>query len=194
MDFPSSSAGKESTYNAEDPGSIPGSGRSPGEGIGYPLHYSWASLVAQMVKNPPAMQETWVRSLGWEDPFEEGMATHCSFLAWRIQWTEELGGLQTMGLQRVRHDWMTKHSSASTISFMLITLQSTSLALISSPSFRVSPLKDTCFQFNIAANKTPSFLFKRASLFFDHGITVLCIIFYSLYHISILSCEKGIHV
>ena len=56
--FPGSSAGKESTCNAGDPGSIPGLGRSPGEGIGYPLHYSWASLMAQMVKNPPAMQET----------------------------------------------------------------------------------------------------------------------------------------
>ena len=54
-----------------------------GEGIGYPLQDSWASLVAQLVKNPPAMQETWVRSLGWEDPLEEGMATHSSILAWR---------------------------------------------------------------------------------------------------------------
>ena len=56
--FPHSSVGKESAYNAEDPGSIPGSGRSAGEGIDYPLQYSWASLVAQLVKNPPAMQET----------------------------------------------------------------------------------------------------------------------------------------
>ena len=60
-------------------------GRSPGEGIGYPLQYSWASLVAQTVKNPHAMQKTWVRSLGWEDPFlKEDMATHSSILAWRI--------------------------------------------------------------------------------------------------------------
>ena len=63
---------------------IPGSGRSPGEGIGYPLQYSWASLVAQLVKNPPAMWETWVGSLGLEDPLEEGMATHSSIFAWRI--------------------------------------------------------------------------------------------------------------
>ena len=63
---------------------IPELGRSPGEGIGYPLQYSWASLVLQMVKNSPAMQETWVRSLGWEDPLEKGMATHSSILAWRI--------------------------------------------------------------------------------------------------------------
>ena len=57
---------------------IPGSGRSTGEGIGYPLHYSWASLVAQLVKNPPATLETWVRSLGWEDPLEKEMDTHSS--------------------------------------------------------------------------------------------------------------------
>ena len=63
---------------------ILGSGRSPGEGIGYPLQYSWASLVAQIVKNSPAMWETLVRSLGWEDPLEEGRATHSSVLAWRI--------------------------------------------------------------------------------------------------------------
>ena len=63
---------------------IPGSGRSPGEGIGYSLQYSWASLVAQTVKNLPAVWETWVQSLGWEDPLEEGMATHSSVLAWRI--------------------------------------------------------------------------------------------------------------
>ena len=83
---------------------IPGSGRSSGEGIDYPLQYSWASLVVQTVKNPPAMQETWVQSLGLEDPLEEGMATHSSILAWKIPWTEEPGGLQSMGWQRVRHD------------------------------------------------------------------------------------------
>ena len=79
-----SSAGKESACNAGDPGLIPGSGRSLDEGIGYPLQYSWASTVTHMVKNLPAMQETWVQSLGWEDPLEEGMATHSSILAWRI--------------------------------------------------------------------------------------------------------------
>jgi len=66
---------------------IPGSGRSSGEGIGYPLQYSWASLVAQLVKNPPAVWETWVRCLGWEDPLAKGKATHSSILAWRIPWT-----------------------------------------------------------------------------------------------------------
>ena len=63
---------------------IPGSGRYPGEGTGYPLQYSWASLVAQLVKNPPAMREIWVLSLDWEEPLEEGMATHSSMLARRI--------------------------------------------------------------------------------------------------------------
>ena len=73
--FPSSSAGKESTCNAGDPGSL------GWEGIGYPFQYSWASLVAQMVKNLPAMWETWVRSLDWQDPLEEGMETHSCILA-----------------------------------------------------------------------------------------------------------------
>ena len=60
-----------------------------------------------MVKDLPAVWETWVRSLGWEDPLEKGMATYSSILAWRIPWTEEPGGLQSMGLQRVGHDWAT---------------------------------------------------------------------------------------
>ena len=76
MGFPESSVGKESACNAGDPGSIPGSERSAGEGIGYPLQNSWASLVAQLVKNPPAMRETWVQSLSWEDPLKKGKATH----------------------------------------------------------------------------------------------------------------------
>ena len=66
---------------------IPGWGRSAGEGIGYPLQYSWASLVAQTLKNLPAMWETWVQSLGWEDPLEKEMAVHSNILAWRIPWT-----------------------------------------------------------------------------------------------------------
>ena len=63
---------------------IPGLGRSAGEGVGYPLQYSWASLVAQLVKNPPAVRETWVQSLGGEDPLEKGKGTHSGILAWRI--------------------------------------------------------------------------------------------------------------
>ena len=85
--FLDSSVGKESACTVGEPGSIPGSGRSPGEGTGYSLQYSWASLVALLVKNQPAMWETWVRSLSWEDPLEKGKATHSSILAWRIPWT-----------------------------------------------------------------------------------------------------------
>ena len=79
MGFPNSSAGKESTCNAGDPGLIPGLGRSPAEGIGYPLDYSWVSLVAQLVKNPSPTWEIWVRSLCWEDPLEKEKATHSIF-------------------------------------------------------------------------------------------------------------------
>ena len=79
--FPGGSDGKEYACNAGDPGLIPGSGRSPGDGIGYPLQYIGIYLVPQTVRNLPAMQETWVRSLGWEDPLEESMTTHPSILA-----------------------------------------------------------------------------------------------------------------
>ena len=79
--FPGSSTDKEYACNAGDPGSIPGLGRSTGEGIGYPLQYSWACMVAQMVKNPPAMWEFWVQSLDWENPLGEGMATYSSILS-----------------------------------------------------------------------------------------------------------------
>ena len=85
--FPDSSAGKESTCNAGDPSSIPGSRRSAGEGIGYPLQYYWASLVTQTVKNLPTIQESWVRSLGWEDTLEKGKATTPVF------WPGEFHGL-----------------------------------------------------------------------------------------------------
>ena len=94
--FPDSSAGKESTCNAGDPSLIPGSGRSTEEGIGYPLQYSWALRVAQLVKSLPAIRETWVQSLGWEDALEKGKATHSRILAGRIPWT-----VQSVGLQRV---------------------------------------------------------------------------------------------
>ena len=120
--FPHSSVGKESACNAGDPGSIPGPGKYAGEGIGYPLQYSWASLVTQLVKNLPAMKETWVRSLGWEDPLEKGKAIHSSTLAWRIPWT-----IQSMGLQRVEHDSATftsvfKLKSLNTISYVFLTM------------------------------------------------------------------------
>ena len=102
--FHDTSVGKESACNAGDPGSIPGLGRSSGEGIGYPLQQSWASLVAPLVKNPPAMRETWVQSVGWEDPLEEGVTTHSSILAWRIPMDRGAWWLQSMGSQRVGHD------------------------------------------------------------------------------------------
>ena len=100
------SAGKESACNAGDPDSIPGLGRSAGEGIGYPFQYSWASLVAQLVKNLPAMRETWIWSLAWEDPLEKGKATYpqCSGLENSMGYSpwackESLGG--------VGHNWAT---------------------------------------------------------------------------------------
>ena len=136
LGFPCASAGKKSASNAGDLASISGLGRSAGERNSYPLQYSglensidcivhgvakswtwqklnwtdfylWASLVAQMVKNLPAMQQTWVWSLSWEDPLEKGKATYSSILAWRIPWTEEPGRLQSMRSQGVRHDWGT---------------------------------------------------------------------------------------
>ena len=100
VSFSDSSVGKESAYNAGDPSLIPGSGRPAGEGIGYPLQYSWAFLEPQLVKNLSATWETWVQSLGWEDSLEKGKATHFSILAWRIPCT-----VKCMGSQRVRHDW-----------------------------------------------------------------------------------------
>ena len=78
---------------------ILGSGRSTGEGIEYPLQYSWASLGAQLVKNLPAMQEIWVQSLGWEDSLEKGKATHFRILVWEIPWT-----VWSMGSQKAGHD------------------------------------------------------------------------------------------
>ena len=85
--FPDSSVGKESNCNKRDSSLIPGSGRSTGKRISYPFRYSWYSLVVQLVKKLPAMRETWVRPLDWEDPLEKGKATHSSIVAWRILWT-----------------------------------------------------------------------------------------------------------
>ena len=104
MGFPGSSAGKESACNAGDPSSIPGLGRSPGEGIGFPLQYSWASLMAQLVKNLPAMQETWVWS---------GFDLWVGKIPWKrerlptpVFWPGKFHG-PSMGLQRVGHNWTT---------------------------------------------------------------------------------------
>ena len=85
LGFPGGS-GSKSACNAGELGLISGLGGSPGEGIGYLLQYSWASMMPQLVKNLPAMWEIWVRSLGWGDLLEKEMATHPSVLAWRIPW------------------------------------------------------------------------------------------------------------
>ena len=119
LGFPSSSAGKESACNVADPGLIPGSGKSPGERMGYPLQYSWASLVAQMVKKPPAVWETWVRSLGWEDRRRRAWQPTPVFLPGESPWTEEPGRLQSMGLQRIIHHWATRHSTAHRVYIVL---------------------------------------------------------------------------
>ena len=113
LGFPGSSAGKESACNAGDLGLSPGSGRFPGEGIGYPLQYYWASLVAQTVKNPPAMQETLVQPLGWEDPLEEDMASHSNILAWRIPMDRGAWWATVCGVAKSQTRWSTKHSTGS---------------------------------------------------------------------------------
>ena len=105
-----SSAGTESTCNAGEPSSIPGSGRSPGEGISYPLQYFWASLVAQMINNLPAMWwenwvHPWVRKIYWRRVWQPTPV----FLPGEYPWIEEPCGLQSMGSPRVGHDWATKH-------------------------------------------------------------------------------------
>ena len=99
--FPDSSVGKESTCTKADPGLISGLGRSTGEGIGYPLQYSWASIVAQLVKNLPAMQETPVWFLVWEDHWRREKLLSPVF------WLEEFHGLYSMGSRRVKHSWVT---------------------------------------------------------------------------------------
>ena len=99
MGFPDSSVGKESTCKAGDPGSIPGSGRSPGEGIGYPLQYSWASLAWSAGKDSACN----VGDLGWEDPLEKRRATHSNILAWRIPWTTAHGVANSLTRLSVFH-------------------------------------------------------------------------------------------
>ena len=109
-------AGKESACNTGDPSLNPGLGSSHGEGIDYPLQYSWASLVAHKIKNVPAMWETWVRSLGWEDPLEENMATHSNILAWRIPMDSGAWWLQLVGykeLDMLARDILLKNSNIS---------------------------------------------------------------------------------
>ena len=99
LGFPDSSVGKESAWHAGDLSSIPELGRYAEEGIHYLLQYSWTSFVTQLVKNLPAMWETWDQFLGWGDPLEKQKATHSSILAWRTP-----GTVWSVGLQRVGHD------------------------------------------------------------------------------------------
>ena len=110
MGFPDSSASQGSTCNAGDPGSVPGSGRSAGEGIGYPLQYWWASLVAQVVKNLPAMWEIWEDPWVGKIPWRRAWQPTPVLWPGESSWTEEPGGLQSMGLQIVRRDWVTQHT------------------------------------------------------------------------------------
>ena len=108
---PDSSVCKESACNAGDPGSTPGSGRAPGEGIAYPFQYSLAFLMAQMVKNPLAMRETWFNSWVGKIPWKRTGQLIPVFLTGESPWAEEPGGLQSMQSQRAGHHWVTKHST-----------------------------------------------------------------------------------
>ena len=125
MGFLGSSAGKDSAYNARDPGSTPRLGTSPGEGIVYPLQNSWTSLVAQTVKNPPAMRETWVPSLGLADPLWQPTPV---FLTGESPWTEGPGGLSTA--QRGEVLFPRSHSSAGKESYLKLILSSSVLSLL----------------------------------------------------------------
>ena len=120
--FPDSSVGKESACNAGDPGSIPGLGRSAGEGIGHPHQYSWASLVAQLVKNVPSTWETWVWSLGWEEPLEKVQ------LPTPVFWPEEFHGLYSLCGHKESDmtEWRSLHFTSITVtaSFQMPSAQS----------------------------------------------------------------------
>ena len=111
--FLGSSVGKESACNAGGCGSIPGLKRSPGEGIGHPLQFTWASLVTQTIKNLLAMRETWVWSLGWEHPLKEGMAIHSTILVWRMPINRGTWWATVQGITKSWHDWVTKHSTVA---------------------------------------------------------------------------------
>ena len=139
LGFPCGSSSKESACSAGDLGSIPRSGRSAGEGIGYSLQYSWASLVAQLVKNPPALQEAWVQSLSWEDPLENEKAAHSSTLAWRIPRTSPWGRKESdvteqlsrsLSKQLVASKWNSLYSPTSTFLSLAFFLFFLSLILI----------------------------------------------------------------
>ena len=136
--FPGSSAGKESTCNAGDPGSTPESGRAPGEGIGCTLQCSWTSLVAQLVKNPPAIQETWVWSLDWEDSLER------QWLPTPVFWPGEFHG-QFHRVTKSR-TWLSNFHfqflSPLTMSLMIVSPQNLYVEIL---SFSMMVLGDVAF-------------------------------------------------
>ena len=113
-------AGKEYACNAGDPTLIAGSRRSPGEGIGYPFQYSWASLVAQMVSISPQCRrpgfDPWIGKIPWRRPWQPTPV----FLPGESSWTEKSGGLQSMGSQRVKQDWVTKHTPQQTVQYLVL--------------------------------------------------------------------------
>ena len=117
--FPGCSASDESACIAGDPGSIPGSGRSTGEGIGYPLQNFWASLITQTVKNLLAIREIWIWSLGWKIPWRKEHATHSSILAWRIPWMEWPGRLHGIA-ESDRTEWLSLHFTLISNVFFII--------------------------------------------------------------------------
>ena len=96
MGFPDVSISEESAFYTTGSSLILGSGRSAGEGKGYPHYLSWIPLVTQLIKNPPTIWKKWAQSLGWEDPLEKEMATHSSILGWEIPWIEEPGRLKSI--------------------------------------------------------------------------------------------------
>ena len=119
MDVPVSLVGEESACNAGDPSSIPGPGSCPGEAIGYPFQYSWTSLVAQTVKNPCMMQETWVGKIHWRRAWQPTPV----FLPGETPWTEEPGGLQSMGSRRVGHNRETKHKALMEVHLLILVFE-----------------------------------------------------------------------
>ena len=139
--FPDSSVGKESAYNAEDPCSIPGSGRSPGEWMDYPLQYSWASLVAQQVKDLPAMRETWIQSLGREDHLEKRLAYPLQYSGWENSMDYTVHGVAesdtteqlSLSLSRPLNQWCHPTTSASS-SILLLPSNFPSIRVISNES------------------------------------------------------------
>ena len=144
--FIHSSVGKETACNAGDPGSIPGAGRSAGEGIGYPLQYFWASLMAQLGKNLPAVHETWVQSLNWEDPLEKGK------LPTPVFWPGEFHGLYRLWGHKVDHDRATStftDSDSDSIQmqqnthFSQVNMEYSPRSIISSVQFSCSVMSDS---------------------------------------------------